>query len=79
MSNDKEDDFGMEVPVEQETPKKDFTQCKPIEHASFLPGSYGCCQCRTFNSGPLNPNQTRTVCRHCGHKRCDIDAANKAN
>lgn len=52
---------------------KSGKRCFPLPpHPNVMP-SWGCCNCRT-----LNGNQ-RTECKHCKHKRCDLDPANQVS
>lgn len=49
------------------TPKP--MRCRQVPDAGFLDEGWMCCSCPTYNA------QGRTVCRRCGHVRCEPPSA----
>lgn len=46
--------------------------CKPMPAAPHAVAGWGCCACAAKNGmGTWNPDAF-SVCKHCGHTRCDV-------
>lgn len=45
--------------------------CKPFEAPRVMPG-WGCCVCAAKRGAGTYNGEARTVCKVCGHERCDL-------
>lgn len=45
--------------------------CKAVEGSHVAPG-WGCCACRKRNGAGIYNGEARSVCKVCGHERCDV-------